>query len=84
MDVRLDTNNIPLQTPPPTSARGADVVAHESTPSVTISTREFPDIAGAEEGDAATEADVSTRDDRLGQLFHQAFSYAPPPMPNFL
>ena len=26
---------------------------------------------------------AATRDDKLGQLFRQAFNYAPPPMPNF-
>ena len=84
MDVRLNTANILPQTPPPVSTRETGVVSQESAPSVTISTREFPAVAGAEEVDAATEADVATRDDRLGQLFRQAFSYAPPPMPNFI
>ena len=50
---------------------------------MTVSKRAFPDPAGAEEVDAATEADVATRDDELGRLFRQAFNYAPPPMPNF-
>ena len=84
MDVRLNTASILPQTPPPVSARETGGVSQEPAPSVTVSRREFPGLAGAEEVDAATEADVATRDDKLGQLFRQAFNYAPPPMPNFL
>ena len=83
MDVRLNTSNIPQQMPPRAPARDVGGAAQEPTPSVTVSKRVFPDIAGAEEVDAATEADVSTRDDALGQLFRPAFNYAPPPMPDF-
>ena len=83
MDIRLNTSSIPQQTPPPAPARGVGGAAQGPAPSVTVSKREFPDLAGAEEVDAATEADVATRDDELGRLFRQAFNYAPPPMPTF-
>ena len=83
MDIRLDINNIPPQTSPPASVREADAAAQDAPPPVSVSKREFPDFAGAEEVDAATDADVATRDDALGQLFNRAFSYAPPPMPDF-
>ena len=83
MDVRLNTSNIPQQMPPLAPARDVGGAAQEPTPSVTVSKRAFPDLAGAEEVDAATEADVATRDDELGRLFRQAFNYALPPMPNF-
>ena len=84
MDVRLDMNAILPQTPFPASVRAAGDAAQGPTSSVTVSKREFPGLAGTEEVDAATEADAATRDDKLGQLFRQAFNYAPPPMPNFL
>ena len=83
MDVRLNTSNIPQQMPPLAPARDVGGAAQEPTPSVTVSKREFPDFAGAEEVDAVTEADVATRDDELGKLFNKAFAYAPPPMPDF-
>lgn len=83
MDVRLDINKIPLQAPPPASVREADGVARDAPPSVTVTKREFPGFTGAEEVDAATEADIATRDDALGKLFRRAFAYAPPPMPKF-
>ena len=83
MDVRLNTSNFPQQTPPLAPARDVGGAAQEPAPSVTVSKRAFPDLAGTEAVDAATEADVATRDDALGRLFRQAFNYAPPPMPNF-
>ena len=83
MNIRLDTNSIPAQTQfQPASVREMDGAARD--PAVTITKREFPDFTGAEEVDAVTEADVSTRDDALGMLFRKAFAYAPPPMPNFV
>ena len=83
MDVRLNVSDFPQQTPPLASVRDVGGAAQEPAPSVTVSKRDFPDIAGTEEVDAATEVDVSTRDDALGRLFRQAFNYPPPPMPDF-
>ena len=83
MNVRLNTSNIPQQMPPLAPARDVGAAAQEPRSAVTVTKRDLPDLAGAEEVDAATEADVSTRDDALGRLFRQVFSYAPPPMPDF-
>ena len=83
MDVRLNTSNIPQQMPPLAPARDVGGAAQGPAPSVTVSKQSFPGFAGAEEVDAAAEADAATRDDELGRLFRQAFNYAPPPMPNF-
>ena len=84
MNIRLDTNSIPAQTQfQPASVREMDGAARDQASTVTVTKREFPDFTGAEEVDAVTEADVSTRDDALGMLFRKAFAYAPPPMPNF-
>ena len=84
MDVRLNTSNIPQQMPPLAPAKDVGAAAQEPRSSVTVTKRELPGLAGAEEVDAATEADVSTRDDALGRLFRGVFSYPPPPMPNFV
>ena len=84
MNIRLDTNSIPAQTQfQPASVRATEVPARDQANTVTVTKREFPDFTGAEEVDAVTEADVATRDDALGKLFHSVFAYAPPPMPNF-
>ncbi len=83
MDVRLDPSSIPLHPPPLADARNVGGAAQGPGPSVTVSKREFHGLAGAEEVDAATEADVSTRDDALGRLFFRAFNYPPPAMPQF-
>lgn len=84
MNVRLDTNAILAQTQfQPASVRATDGATRDQASTVTITKREFPDFTGAEEVDAATEADVATRGDALGRLFQLAFAYAPPPMPEF-
>ena len=83
MEVRLDMNKIPPQPPSPASVGEAGGSVQSAPSSVTVSKREFPDFAGAEEVDAVTEAYVATRDDELGKLFNKAFAYAPPPMPDF-
>lgn len=85
MNIRLDTISIPAQTQfQPASVRATEGPARDPANTVTVTKREFPDFTGAEEVDAVTEADVSTRDDALGKLFRSAFAYAPPPMPNFV
>ena len=85
MEVRLNINNVPPQPPSPASVEGTGgtMQKDQDPSSVTVSKREFPGFAGTEEVDAATEADVATRADKLGKLFDKAFTYAPPPMPDF-
>lgn len=84
MEINLNTNKMPLM-PAELPRAAATASAREgSRPAMTISTSEFSSITGSEVVDAATEADVATRDDALGKLFQRAFNYQPPPMPNFL
>ncbi len=85
MEISLNTSKMPVM-PTELSAVGVKEAGSgkESRPAMTISTSEFSPIMGSEEVDAATEADVSTRDDAIGKLFKQAFNYQPPAMPNFV
>jgi len=84
MEINLNASKMPVLPPEMPATTAMDATDKHARSSMTISTREFAPIVGSEEVDAATEADVSTRDDAIGKLFQQAFSYQPPPMPNFL
>lgn len=85
MEISLNANKMPaIPAELPSAGTRVGGAAKEARPAVTISSREFSDIGGSEEVDAAVEEAVSTRDDMLGRLFRQVFSYQPPPMPNFV
>jgi len=83
MEINLNTNKMPVMPTELPAATTAVPSGKDVRPAVTISTCGFSPIAGSEDVDAATEADVATRNDSIGKLF-QAFRYDPPPMPNFL
>ena len=83
MEISLNTGKMPvLPTELPHGAPTAET-GKGARPAMTITTQAFAPLGAAEEVDAATEADVATRDDAIGRLFQRVFCYAPPPMPNF-